>query len=274
MEIVPAAEQKHILIVGAGPAGLECAMAAAERGHAVTLVDRRAELGGMLATLAHTSGQAEFGKYLDYAGHRIGELGVNLRLCVEADADLVREITPDAVVIATGAKPGSVLPTDHPGRVIDAASALADPSGLGRHVVVAGGLEDHLPPLIVADFLVRTGRTVTLLTETIAPAPTLESGSLIMLLDRLLRGGVTILTMTKAVEFRTGSVATRNSLTGAPGSIAEVDSVVTLGNLIPDDGLAETVRGLGIPVQLIGDALSPRRMLHATLDGARLGRII
>jgi len=274
MEIVQAAEPKRILIVGAGPAGLECAMAAAERGHAVTLVDRRAQLGGMLTTLARSSEQAEFGKYLAYATRRVQDLGVTLRLGVEADVDLIRELKPDAVVMATGAIPGAALPSDHAAKVIDAASALDDPSALGRHVVVAGGLDDHLPPLITADFLARAGRKVTLLMETISPSPALESASLVMLLDRLLKAGVAILPMTKALEFRAGSVSTRNSIAGAAGSVTDVDSVATLGNLVPDDGLAAAVRALGIPVHLIGDALSPRRMLHATLDGARLGRVI
>jgi 2,4-dienoyl-CoA reductase-like NADH-dependent reductase (Old Yellow Enzyme family) len=274
MELAPTQTPKRILIVGAGPAGLECAMAAAQRGHAVTLVDRRAEAGGMLTILARSSRQAEFGRYLDYTSRRVRALDIDLRLAIEADPGLVGEIAPDIVVMATGAVTGAGIPSDRPESVVDAALAMADPSGLGPHVVVAGGLEDHLPPLIAADFLARAGRKVTLLMETIAPAPALESGSLVMLLDRLLRAGVALMPMTKAVEFRAGAVVTRNSLTGAPGRIANIDSVVVLGNLIPDNALAKTVRALGIPVHLIGDALSPRRMLHATLDGARLGRTL
>jgi len=274
LEIMPAAQPLHILVVGAGPAGLECALGAARRGHAVTLVDRRTEAGGMMSILARSSQQADFGAYRDYMARRMGAHGVSLRLGVEAGAELIREIAPDIVVLATGAIPIATLPSDLPDSVIDAAQALVDPSTLGQHVVVAGGLEDHLPPLITADFLARSGRKVTLLIETIAPAPTLEPGSLTMLLDRLLRAGVTLMPMTAAVSFNTGAVATRNSITGAPGQIEGVDSVVTLGNLVPADTLAETVRALGIPVHVIGDALSPRRMLHATLDGARLGRVI
>jgi 2,4-dienoyl-CoA reductase-like NADH-dependent reductase (Old Yellow Enzyme family)/NAD(P)-dependent dehydrogenase (short-subunit alcohol dehydrogenase family) len=269
MEIVRAVVPKRILVVGAGPAGLECAAAAAERGHNVILVDRRPALGGLLIPLAETSQQADHGKYLGHMRSRIADAGVALRLSIEADAALVRDIAPDAVVIATGAIPGHL-----PDGMIDGATALANMSILGDHVVIAGGLDDHLPPLVLADFIARSGRTVTLLTENISPAPALEVASLVMLLRRLLDAGVTIQPTTAAVEVNGSELITRNSLTRRPGLIAGVDTVIAVGPRVPNDGLAALLKPRGIPVHVIGDALSPRRMLHATLDGARLGRAL
>jgi 2,4-dienoyl-CoA reductase-like NADH-dependent reductase (Old Yellow Enzyme family) len=274
MELAPAAEPKRLLVVGAGPAGLECATAAALRGHHVTLVDCRAEIGGTLVTVARTSEQSEFGRYLEYMANRLSALPVTLQLGVEADLDFVRALAPDAVVLATGAVHRVHLPSDNPNGVFGATAALADPTALGRRVAVAGGLDDHLPPLVVADFLARTGREVILLVETISPSPALEAASLVQFLDRLLRAGVIIQPMTAAASFEGGAVITRNSITGAPGRIENVESVVMLGDPAPNDALAEPIRALGIPVRLVGDALAPRRMLHATLDGARLGRTI
>lgn len=269
MEIVPAAEPRHILVVGGGPAGLECAAAAAERGHKVILIDRRSALGGLLIPLAEASQQAEYGKYIDHTRRRIADAGVELRLGLEADAALIRDIAPDAVVIATGAAMGHL-----PAGMIDGAAALADLSLLGNHVVIAGGLDDHLPPLILADFIARSGRSVTLLTENISPAPALEVASLVMLMKRLLDHGVTIQPMTAAVALDGSELTIRNSLTRRPGLIAGVDTVVAVGPRIPLDGLSAALKSLGIPLYVIGDALSPRRMLHATLDGARLGRML
>jgi NADPH-dependent 2,4-dienoyl-CoA reductase/sulfur reductase-like enzyme len=274
MEIVPAAVSRHILVIGAGPAGLECAAVAAERGHRVTLVDRRPEIGGVLATLSRTAHQADYGKYIDYMRRRIDGLDVEVRQGVEADADFARTAAPDAIVLATGARQLATLPHDRSGSVVDALSALENPEALGDHVAVVGSLDDHLPPLLVADFLARAGRTVTLLTENIAPAPALETASLVILMKRLLERGVMVLTTTAAVELKNGALATRNSLTRAPGRIDGVDSAVLVGGRAPDDRLAESLKPLGIPIHLIGDALSPRRMLHATLDGARLARTL
>jgi 2,4-dienoyl-CoA reductase-like NADH-dependent reductase (Old Yellow Enzyme family) len=267
MEIVAAADPKRILIVGAGPAGLECAAASAERGHTIILADRRSELGGLLIPLAGASQQADYNKYLIHMRRRIAEAGIELRLGVEVDAALVRDVEPDAVVLATGAAFSGTIDG-----AIDAARALGDPSLLGGSVAVAGGLDDHLPPLILADFIARTGRTVTLLTENISPGSAVEVASLVMLLKRLLDSDVTILPTTAAVALTAEGLAIRNSLTNRPALIAGIDTVVAVGPRVPNDGLAALLRPLGIPLHVIGDALSPRRMLHATLDGARLGR--
>jgi xanthine/CO dehydrogenase XdhC/CoxF family maturation factor len=269
MEIVRAAEPRHILVIGAGPAGLECAATAAERGHRATLVDRRPELGGFLIPLAEASEQAEFGKYLIHMRERIAALGIELRMGIEADSGLVREIAPDAVVLATGAVFGG-----GPEGAIDAARALADPSALGHDVAVAGGLDDHLPPLLVADFLARKGRKVTLLTENLSPGSALEIASLVMLTKRLLDSETAILPTTAALALTAEGLKTRNSLTGKAGLIPGIDTLVTIGPRVSNDELAAELKPLGIPVHVIGDALSPRRMLHATLDGARLGRTL
>jgi len=269
MEIVPAAAPRHILIVGAGPAGLECAATAAERGHRVTLVDRRSELGGFLIPLAEASQQAEFGKYLTHMRERIGALGIELRLGVEADTGLVRDMAPDTVVLATGAAYGAV-----PEGAVDAAMALENPSALGQSVAVAGGLDDHLPPLLLADFLARGERKVTLLTENLSPGSALEIASLVMLTKRLLDSETAILPTTAAVGLTVEGLRIRNSLTGKPGLIPGIDTLVTVGPRVPNDRLAGEFRVLNVPVHLIGDALSPRRMLHATLDGGRLGRTL
>ncbi len=270
MELVPAAQPKRILVVGGGPAGLECAAAAAERGHHVILADRQMELGGFLVPLATASQQADIGKYVDHMRRRIDGLDIDVRLGTEVDATLIGQIRPDLVVVATGAAYRNKID----GTIVDAAQALADPSVLGRHVAIAGGLDDHLPPLILADFLAREGRTVTLLTETISPAPALEIASLVMLLKRLADYGVTIRTMTAAVALRNGVLTIRHSLTNQQDTIDGVDTVIAVGPRVPNDGLAGALKPSGIPVHIIGDALSPRRMVHATLDGARLGRFV
>jgi len=269
MELVPAAPPKRILVVGAGPAGLECAAGAARRGHRVVLADRRTELGGMLIALARASEQARFGDYLAYMRRQLDALPVEWRPGVDVDADFVRTLAAEIVVLATGA----AYPAGIAG-AIDGPSALNDPARVGKRVVIAGGLDDHLPPLVLADFFARQGRAVTLLTENLAPGQALESASLHMLMKRLLDRGAAIRPTTAAVAMGRGILAVRNSLTAAPDRIEGVDTVIVADGRVPDDTLAGALDGAGIPLHIIGDALSPRRMLHATLDGARLGRVI
>jgi len=140
-------------------------------------------------------------------------------------------------------------------------------------VVVAGGLDDHLPPLVTADWLARQGHQVVLLTETPMPGQAVEPASLYLLLKRLHLAGVSIRPVTAAGAFADRRLAVSNSLTGVPDVIEDVDSVVAVDGRIGDDGLAAALREISPEVHVIGDALSPRRMLHATLDGARLGTL-
>ncbi|WP_066097584.1 NADPH-dependent 2,4-dienoyl-CoA reductase [Xanthomonas massiliensis] len=118
LDYAATAAPKRIAVVGAGPAGLACATVAAERGHAVTLFDAGAEIGGQFNVAKRIPGKEEFHETLRYFGQRLRETGVALRLNtrIEAAADLAGF---DEVVLATGIVPRKVdFPgADHPGVV-------------------------------------------------------------------------------------------------------------------------------------------------------------
>jgi 2,4-dienoyl-CoA reductase-like NADH-dependent reductase (Old Yellow Enzyme family)/thioredoxin reductase len=97
-----AATPKRILIVGAGPSGLEAARLAALRGHEVIVCDKSDQVGGTLRFAALVYEPNE--RLLDWLERQVRALGVDLRLGREVTVDLVREISPDAVFVATGAK--------------------------------------------------------------------------------------------------------------------------------------------------------------------------
>ena len=262
---------KNILVIGAGPAGMECAVAAARRGHHVTLVDRSKELGGMLATLARTSEQTRFDDYIAYMKRTLVDLPVEVTLGKEVDAEYVKWLAPESVVIATGA---TYQPVAALGRgAVDATTALNAPGSLGKRVAVAAGKDDHLPALVVADYLARKGHRVTLLCEVASPGQAVEPASLNLFLKRLSEHGVVTQPLTAAVNLSGKTLNIRHSLTRAPGRIADIDSLVVVDGRQPVDGLAVRFKGLVGDIHVIGDALSPRRMMHATLDGARLGRL-
>jgi 2,4-dienoyl-CoA reductase (NADPH2) len=148
--IAPAAARKRIAVVGAGPAGLACACTLAERGHAVTLFERAAAIGGQFNWARRIPGKEEFGETLRYFGHRLADAGVALRLGAEADVAALRGY--DEVVLATGVVPRRV---DFPGsddpRVLGYLDVLAGDAPVGPRVAVigAGGIGFD-----VAEFLV------------------------------------------------------------------------------------------------------------------------
>lgn len=103
--VTPAETPKRIAVVGAGPAGLSCAITAAGRGHAVTLFDRGPEIGGQLCLARTIPGKEEFVGLTDWFATMLARTGVELRLGTEARPEALQGF--DAVVIATGVTPRS-----------------------------------------------------------------------------------------------------------------------------------------------------------------------
>ena len=101
--VEPAASPRSILVVGGGPAGLETAALAAERGHDVTLWEREDRLGGQLAYVAKAPFHAPYGEYVEQQARRLA--GAEVVTGREATADDVAAFGADAVVVATGARP-------------------------------------------------------------------------------------------------------------------------------------------------------------------------
>ncbi|MFJ7496727.1 FAD-dependent oxidoreductase [Streptomyces sp. NPDC097727] len=149
---------KRVAIVGAGPAGLACAVAASERGHEVTLFDAAEEIGGQLNVARRVPGKEEFNETLRYFRTRLAEEKVGLRLGTRATADVLQGF--DEVVLATGVMPRSpAIPgVDHPS-VVSYLDVLRDGAQVGDRVAIigAGGIGFD-----VAGFLTDSGDAASL----------------------------------------------------------------------------------------------------------------
>ena len=154
----PATTRKSVAVVGAGPAGLSCALTLAERGHAVTLFDSATQIGGQFNLAKRIPGKEEFEETLRYFRRRLQVAGVEVRLGVRADAGALAGF--DEVVLATGVSPRA--PTlkggDDP-RVVSYVSILRGEVRAGKRVVIigAGGIGFD-----VATFLAEEGASITL----------------------------------------------------------------------------------------------------------------
>ncbi|MFF7876120.1 FAD-dependent oxidoreductase [Streptomyces californicus] len=158
----PTRTRKRVAVVGAGPAGLACAVTAAERGHAVTLFDAADAIGGQLNVARRVPGKEEFDETLRYFRTRLAELAVELRLSTRADAGTLAGF--DEIVLATGVEPRTpAIPgTDRP-NVVSYLDVLRDGAPVGDRVAIvgAGGIGFD-----VAEFLTDGGEAASLDAET------------------------------------------------------------------------------------------------------------
>ncbi|MEE8354005.1 MAG: FAD-dependent oxidoreductase [Dehalococcoidales bacterium] len=156
--LTPAEKVKKVLVIGGGVAGMEAARIAAERGHQVTLMEKEAELGGIVAALALNPLTAEFGNLVRYQGTQLRKLGVDVRVCKTATAADVAELKPDVAIVATGST--ATIPEVAQGKpgVMTHAEASRSRRALGQNVIVWGVFGSEL-----AITLAEEGRNVTLL---------------------------------------------------------------------------------------------------------------
>jgi 2,4-dienoyl-CoA reductase (NADPH2) len=135
--LAPTRLRKRVAVVGAGPAGLACAVSAAERGHDVTLYDAAGEIGGQLNVARKVPGKQEFDETIRYFRHQLELHGVNVRLNTRVGAEDVSGF--DEVVVATGVSPRTpdIPGVDHPS-VVGYLDVLRDGAQVGERVAVLG----------------------------------------------------------------------------------------------------------------------------------------
>jgi len=136
--LTPAEKAKTVVVLGGGIGGMEAARIAALRGHKVTLMEKEAELGGMVAALSMNPLTGEFGNIVTYLSTQMRKLGVDVRVCKDASADEIAEMKPDAVIMATGSS--AQVPDVAQGKpgVLTHAEASRNRRAIGQKVVVWG----------------------------------------------------------------------------------------------------------------------------------------
>lgn len=154
---------KKVAIIGGGPAGMEAAIVAAQRGHQVTLYEQNDYLGGQLMHGDYSSFKWPIKKFKEYLIHQLDKLGVEVKLGTQATPAMIRSGGFDAVIAATGAEPNIPdIPGISESKVWNFLEVYGREQELGKNVVVIGGSETGTE---TGMYLAENGHNVTVLTR-------------------------------------------------------------------------------------------------------------
>ncbi|MEO8240701.1 MAG: NADH:flavin oxidoreductase [bacterium] len=168
--VQPASSAKRVVVVGAGPAGLEAARVAAERGHKVLVFEAAAQAGGQIRLCVQTKRRAELIGIVDWRMAQCAALGVEFRFNTWAEAAEVLAEQPDVVIVATGGMPQKDILASGNELTISAWDILSGDAKPGSNVLLFDDAGDHVA-LQVAQLLAEAGAKVEIMTpdRTFAP---------------------------------------------------------------------------------------------------------
>lgn len=267
--IIPAATPKKVLVVGGGPAGMEAAKVAAIRGHRVTILEQSAELGGKMHVATKPPFRQTIEKFRSYQAIQLAQAKVEVKINTEATPQLVDEINPDVVVVATGAKN---IQLDIPGvklrHVVTAEDILNNVVIPGKKVVIIGA---GIVGLETAEFLAETGRHVTVVEMTDIVGSDEEGIAKKLLLLRLNDLGVRIYIncQVKGIVAQGLFIVRHNR-----ADVVPANTVVLAVGYQPNRDLLHSLDMSKREVCVIGDCKEARKILEAVHEGAQVGRQI
>lgn len=297
---IPKADvRRKVVVIGAGPGGLEAARVAGERGHEVVVFEAANVPGGQIRLTAESPRRREMIGIIDWRMEECERLGVVFHFNTWADVQTITSAAPDVVIVATGGLPHTEVLTSGNDLVVSAWDIISGDVKPGSNVLVYDDAGDH-PGLQAAEFIANSGAKVEIMTPDRAFAPEVMAMNLVPYMRSLQKLDVTF-----TVTFRLNSVERDgNELLASVGSDYEdgtlkqrrFDQVVVNHGTIPLDELYFELKPLssnggavayrdliaGVPQQVvrnvdgkfqlfrIGDAVAARNTHAAIYDALRL----
>ncbi len=271
----PATEApKEVLVVGGGPAGMKAAAVAGERGHRVTLCEATGQLGGQTLLAQLLPGRAEFGGIVTNLEREMALAEVEVRRNCPVDPAFVETLSPDAIILATGATP--YMPPVEMGEDVHAANAwqvLKGEVNPGASVVIADWRCDWVG-LGLAEKLAREGSHVRLCVDGEMAGQNLQKYLRWRWLGQLHKLGVEIVPYARFFGALGDTAFFMHALSGEAIECAGMDTLIVAQGQQPDTSLETALGACGIPVKLVGDCRSPRTAEEAVYEGLMAGRCL
>jgi 2,4-dienoyl-CoA reductase-like NADH-dependent reductase (Old Yellow Enzyme family)/thioredoxin reductase len=264
-EIVPAAVQKKVLVIGGGPGGMYAAMMCAKRGHDVILLEKNTELGGHFLVASYPPAKGEIAPAIRSLIVRCREAGVDIRLGVNVTPELVGELKPDAVIVATGSVP-LILPISGLADCgyINAEDMLTGKYNVGKKVLIVGG---GMVGAEAAEHLAERGHDCDIVEmkpvvgEDIMPEPRKY------IMASLEHHKVGQFTNARVSEFFTDGIAYTSTVDGSTHELRGYDNIVLAMGYRSNNTLSAELEKLVSQVIVIGEARqAPGNSMLATGD--------
>ncbi len=270
----PAAERRGVMVVGAGPAGLQAAIAAARNGHDVTVYEKEAQAGGQVRLAASVPNRAELGDLVRNQLTECRRLGVTIEYGVGVWPGLVSERRPDHVIVATGAEPARPwwVPADQ-ANVCDVREVLDGSASPFGDVVVIDEIGFH-HATSVAELLADRGCNVEVVTNGMVVGQDL--GITLDMEGWWMRASAKgIVQSTDLVPM--GIEGRTLTLLHHPTGLDQArtpDWVVLAVPANPVEWLYLDLKAAGVSVERVGDCVAPRRAHAAVIEGERAGAAV
>ncbi len=277
-------KSQRVLVVGAGPAGLQSAVSLANKGHRVKIFEAKSSVGGLVASAAKVPTRAELGDLIRNLTREVKAVGTVITLNTSLDVEAVEELGPDVVVVASGSKPKlpyflsrfNLAPMDNELGVCDVVMVLEDEASPTGEVLVLDELGFH-QGTSVAELLAARGCIVTVSTpqlyvgQDLGVTLDLESWNL-----RAAALSIEQLPETIVTEIEGKTVSIMEHITSRTFE-RRFDWIVLANHREPNNSLADELALTGFPstkIHLVGDALAPRRIHQAIIEAERVSEEI
>jgi len=247
---------------------------AALKGHKVTLIEERKELGGNLRVAAKPPGRGEFSELIHWYQLQLIKLGVKLFLGQKAHPNLIQALNPEVIIVATGTRP--LIPKIkglQAAKMVSASEILGKKIRTGQKVVIIGGGGVGLE---TADFLATQGKRVVVIEQLSEVGRDLEGSTKKVLMGRLAKNGVEILTGVNIDRVKERKIVARSN--GDNIEIAFAGPIVNATGFEPNKtvylSLKEIQGERHIAIYEIGDCVIPRQMREAIFEGYMISQDI
>ena len=273
-DLQAAAAPKKVMVIGGGPAGMNAALIAAQRGHRVSLYESGKQLGGQALLAQNLSRRAEFGGLITNLLQAMSKQDINIQLNTRVDMAMVQAEAADVVVLATGATPyAQPIEADESILKLNAWQYLQGTAPQGKSVLITDWRCDWVAPGI-AELLVKQGFDVSIAINGLCLGETLPLYVRDELTATAQRLGIKFLPNARLYGYDNGTVYLQHNTSAEALELEGIDTIIACDGQIALDELGDAIEDLGMTLHRIGDCNTQRTAEEAMYEGLKVAAMI